>query len=340
VLVACIAAMLIAEQGGSATQARSGKEGQYGKYFFYDARPMQLPREAAAKMKKEPRQPSTVEATRLVDLDTRRSEGAPYLDFVWLWKGSAQGYAETEHVHDFDEFIGFIGTAGRSNPQDLGGEMEVWLGGEKYSITKSCLIYVPKGLKHCPIRFVRIDTPILFFTGGMATKYSRTATVFDRSKESERNYAKYISYGVNPKKNSPEAQKRSAEMRVKSGSTLESTRLLDLDNVEGAPYIDFSWMWKGSEKTATHLEHQHDWGEIFGYVGSRGQKDPHGLGGEVEFWLGGEKHIINQSCLIWIPPNLKHCPEKFDRIDSPILWFTIGMTRKYTMTPTKTAAGN
>ena len=214
--------------------------------------------------------------------------------------------------------------------------MEVWLGGEKYSITKSCLIYVPKGVRHCPIRFVRIDTPILFFTGGMATKYARTATEFSRTHEAERNYSKYISYGVNPKKDSAEAQKRSLEMRQKTGSTLEGTRLLDLDMVEGAPYIDFAWMWKGFEPVATHMEHKHDWGEIMGFVGSLGQKDPHNLGAEIEFYVGGEKHLVTKSCLVWIPPGVSHCPLKFNKIDNPILWFTIGMTRSYTMTPAKT----
>ena len=188
---------------------------------------------------------------------------------------------------------------GQQDPRDLGGEMEVWLGGEKYSITKSCLIYVPKGLKHCPIRFVRIDTPILFFSGGMATKYSRTATQFSDAKAAERNYAKYISYDVNPNKVAPKKQEGATETATKRVSTVESTRLLDLDSVEGAPYIDFVWLWKGSENTPNHPEHSHDWGEIFGFVGTMGQKDPNNLNGEMELWLGGEKHLITKaaSCM-------------------------------------------
>ena len=62
--------------------------------------------EALEKIREEQ---SMVDATHLMNLDATRSEGAPYLDFVWLWEGSAKGYAEKEHVHDFDEFIGFIG---------------------------------------------------------------------------------------------------------------------------------------------------------------------------------------------------------------------------------------
>jgi hypothetical protein len=115
---------------------------------------------------------STVTGTRLLDLDN--VEGSFYTDFVWLWKGSAKGNSEVEHSHDFDEVLGFIGSKGQQNPNDLGGEIEVWVGGEKHLINKSSLIWVPKGLKHCPIRFNRIDSPVLFFTVGNAGKYSST----------------------------------------------------------------------------------------------------------------------------------------------------------------------
>jgi quercetin dioxygenase-like cupin family protein len=346
VLLASVCATLAPEQAGGAVQGGKSVESKYGKYLIFDAKPFEIPPEAAAKMKEaQKKEPSTVEATRLVSLDGTRLEGAPYADFVWLWKGSSKGYVEEEHVHDFDEYIGFIGTRGQQDPHGLGGEIEFWLSGEKYLLTKSCLIFVPKGLKHCPIRFNRIDSPIIFFTGsfgGKEAKYTRTPTQFSDAKAAERNYAKYISYGVNPKKappkdESPEAKKKQEEMRQKSGSTIEATRILDLDLVEGAPYIDFVWMYKGYEKNVTHPEHSHDWGEIFGYIGSVGQEDPHSLGGEVEFWVNGEKHVLTKSCLVWIPPRLPHCPVRFARIDKPILWFTIGIGMKsgqYTLMPT------
>jgi hypothetical protein len=46
----------------------------------------------------------------------------------------------------------------------LGGEVEFWLEDEKYLLTKSCLIFAPKGLKHCPLRVIRVDRPIFHFT--------------------------------------------------------------------------------------------------------------------------------------------------------------------------------
>ncbi|MBN2241065.1 MAG: hypothetical protein JW793_00130, partial [Acidobacteria bacterium] len=113
--------------------AQPGAMNKHAGLFIYDVKSPELPPEIMARLE-EAREKGNynVEATRLFNLDSTRAEGAPYLDFVWFWEGSANIYAEQEHVHDFDEFIGFIGTAGgREDPYDLGGEMEVWLGGEK-----------------------------------------------------------------------------------------------------------------------------------------------------------------------------------------------------------------
>ena len=328
VFITSVSAALDPAENSGASQGDKNAGLKYAKYIFNDLKP--VPPQMAEMMKQmQQKSQSTVEGTRIVDLDTTRAEGAPYMDFVWLWEGSAKGYSEEEHTHDFDEVIGFIGSRLEKDPRELGGEMEVWLGGEKYLVTKSCLIFVPKGLKHCPIRFNRIDSPILFFTFGMATKYSRTATKFDDSKSAERNYAKYISYDINPSKVSPEAVKRMDEMNKKIGSTVTGTRLLDLDNVEGSFYTDFVWLWKGSAKGNSEVEHSHDFDEVLGFIGSKGRQNPNDLGGEIEVWVGGEKHLINKSSLIWVPKGLKHCPIQFNRIDSPVLFFTVGNAGKY-----------
>ncbi len=320
------------EEAGQEPQGEESSEKKYSKYFFYDFEAPEIPPEVAKEMEEaQQKSESTVEATRFINMNAERLEGAPYMDFVWLWKGSSKDYVESEHVHNFDEFIGFLGTRGPQDPDALGGEIEFWLGGEKYQITRSCLIYIPKGLKHCPVRFTRIDTPILFFSGAFEVgEYERTPTEFTDEKAAERNYAKYFSYFVNPKKIAPkddsaEAKRKPEEAPQQSGSTIEASGLLNMSSIEGAPYIQFAWLYSGSEEKPTHPEHSHAWGEVFGYIGFVGQEDPFGTMGEVEFWVGGEKHVLTRSCLVWIPPNLPHSPVRFARIDKPILWFTLGI---------------
>lgn len=320
------------EKASLEPQREKNSEKKYSKYFFYDFVAPEIPPEAAkemevARLKSE----STVESTRFINMNPTRLEGAPYMDFAWLWKGSSKDYIESEHFHDFNEFIGFLGTKGPQDPHALGGEIELWLGGEKYRITKSCIIYIPKGLKHCPIRLTQIDTPVLFFSGAFELgEYTRTPTEFTDAKAAERNYAKYFSYSFNPLKIPPkdgsgEAKRKPDEARQESGSTIESSGILSMNSIEGAPYIQFAWLYSGSEEKPTHPEHAHSWGEVFGYIGFVGQDDPYGPMGEVEFWVDGEKHVLTKSCLVWLPPDIPHCPVRFARIDKPILWFTLGI---------------
>ena len=320
------------EEASQTPQGEESSEKKYSKYFFYDFEAPEIPPEVAKEREEtQQKSESTVELTRFINMNATRLEGAPYMDFAWLWKGSSGDYAGSEHVHDFDEFIGFLGTRGPEDPHSLGGEIEFWLGGEKYQITESCLIYIPKGLKHCPIRFTRIDTPILFFSGAFELgEYESTPTEFTDAKAAERNYAKYFSFFVNPKKIPPkidtaEAKRKPEEARQEGGLPIESSGILSMNSIEGAPYIQFAWLYSGSEEKPTHPEHAHAWGEVFGYIGFVGQKDPYGPMGEVEFWIDGEKHVLTKSCLVWIPPDLPHCPVRFAQIDKPILWFTLGI---------------
>jgi hypothetical protein len=105
----------------------------------------------------------------LVWLDEKIVKDAFYMEVVLLEPGSkSSGVWVKPHTHDKDEIIGFIGTNVR-NPRSLDAEIELWLGDEKHILTKTCLVFVPRGLEHCPLIFNRVGTPVVHFsvlTGG------------------------------------------------------------------------------------------------------------------------------------------------------------------------------
>jgi hypothetical protein len=67
--------------------------------------------------------------------------------------------------------------------------------------------------------------------------------------------------------------------------------------------------------------HYHDYPEYLGMFGTN-PEDPTDLCGEVEFWFDDEKHIITNSCMLFIPPGLSHCPYLYRRVDRPIFAFS------------------
>lgn len=142
------------------------------KYIVYDTKP--FPPELVEKMRERRKDiKSTIKSTRMLWMDDTMVKGATlYMECVWLWSGSVEGSTEEPHVHDFDEIIGFVGCNPES-PHDLDGEIELWLEDEQYIITRSCLVFIPKGLKHCPMIFKRIEKPVLLMTIANRGMYGR-----------------------------------------------------------------------------------------------------------------------------------------------------------------------
>jgi len=115
----------------------------------------------------------------LLFLDDNRLKGAPYAEAVWFCKTNDTGPAP--HAHDdFDEFIGFIGSD-PDHPEELNGEIDFYIEDEKISITKSCLVYIPRGLIHSPLYVPRLERPIIHFSGGNGGKYARKGDYADNN---------------------------------------------------------------------------------------------------------------------------------------------------------------
>lgn len=110
--------------------------------------------------------------TRLLWIDGKKLSGAPYLEAVWFLTSNDTG--PEEHTHDFDEFLGFVG-ADAEEPEELGAEITFFLGGEAVTVTKSCLVYVPRGVKHSPILVPSLNRPVIHFSGGNGGDYVRKA---------------------------------------------------------------------------------------------------------------------------------------------------------------------
>jgi hypothetical protein len=103
---------------------------------------------------------------RILFLDGEVVPGSFYVETVWEYPqpdDSPPRLPVAAHTHDYDEVLGFFGSD-LNNPYDLGGEIEFWIGDEQHILTKSCLIFVPKGVSHCPLVIRRADKPIFEFT--------------------------------------------------------------------------------------------------------------------------------------------------------------------------------
>jgi hypothetical protein len=105
---------------------------------------------------------------RILWLDEEVVPGAFQMNCSWYLHANPTGPGA--HHHDVAEIIGFF-SSDPENPNDLGAEIEFWMEDEKFMLTKSCMIFVPKNMVHCPLILRRVDRPIFHFTTVPAGKY-------------------------------------------------------------------------------------------------------------------------------------------------------------------------
>lgn len=111
--------------------------------------------------------------THVMWLDGDVVPGAFYSECVWIWpECSSDKPAAEAHKHDFLEVVTFFGS-NFEDPKDLGGEVELWLDGDKHVMTRSFLAYIPAGMVHCPLIVRNVKRPIFHFTVGLGGDYIR-----------------------------------------------------------------------------------------------------------------------------------------------------------------------
>jgi hypothetical protein len=104
---------------------------------------------------------------------------------------------------------------------------------------------------------------------------------------------------------------------------------LDRDVFNGANFFaQCAWFWPAMVETdsieRSTKAHSHNYDEIVGMIGTDFNK-PWELDGEAELTLGGEKHRVNNSCLIYLPAGFEHGPFREIKMNRPILQFECGM---------------
>lgn len=100
-------------------------------------------------------------------------ENDVYLEFGWVWDVPQPNPHIHEHSHEYDEIVLHIGSD-PNNPEDLGAEIEFVVGGEPLKIDKTAALFIPKGVKHGPLTWKRVDRPhiqmAIVLGGGVLSK--------------------------------------------------------------------------------------------------------------------------------------------------------------------------
>jgi hypothetical protein len=140
----------------------------------------------------------------------------------------------------------------------------------------------------------------------------------------ESKYGKYFITGFGELKHKKKEWARNVDLK-------HETPLLRLDGevMEGlACFARCNWFWPSLVKTKIEERstkpHKHAYDEIIGMIGTN-PDDPYDLCGEIEMYVGGERHLVTQSTLVYLPAGLEHGPFRELRMDRPIFQFEFGL---------------
>jgi mannose-6-phosphate isomerase-like protein (cupin superfamily) len=80
------------------------------------------------------------------------------------------------HTHECDEYLMFLGGELPDLFSSFQAEIDLCMGEEeeKHLITKPTIIFIPKGMVHCPLNFRKIDKPVLFHALLLSPVFTKT----------------------------------------------------------------------------------------------------------------------------------------------------------------------
>ena len=87
---------------------------------------------------------------------------------------------ETPHTHKYDEFLIFLGADLPDLCSSFDAEIDLWMGAEmeKHTITKTTIVFIPKGMQHAPLNFRKINKPVLFHALYLGPSLDRDTSCF------------------------------------------------------------------------------------------------------------------------------------------------------------------
>ncbi len=109
-----------------------------------------------------------------------------------------------------------------------------------------------------------------------------------------------------------------------------SKRILWIDGnvVPGSFQMNTAWYYAVPELDPIFEEHSHPYDEIIGFYGTDFDH-PYDLDAEIEVAIGGEKKLITQTTLMFVPANVPHMPMRILRVGKPVFHFSVVTNPEY-----------
>ena len=238
-----------------------------------------------------------------------------YIELGWIYDIPEPNPHIHEHVHDFDEIVLHWG-GNPDTPQDLGGEIELYIGGQPITFNTTTGIFIPKGTPHGPLtwkkfRFPHVEMALMLECGDAKKGWGRSGIKEAKhsipKKTINFDYEQYVIRSPLREAGAPAKNRQFPTM------TYMDRKQINVANY----YIEFGWIYGMPEPNPhihRHIHRKYD--EIVLHLGGD-PRDPTDLGGEIEFHMGDQPLLFSTNTGLYIPKGTFHGPLVWKKFRKP-----------------------
>jgi hypothetical protein len=237
-----------------------------------------------------------------------------YVELGWIYDIPEPNPHVHEHIHDYDEIVLHWG-GDPQTPQDLGGEIEFYIGGQPITFNTTTGIFIPKGVPHGPLtwkkfKFPHIEMALMLGTGDPLEGWGKSGIKKPKKtlpvKKDTFDYEQYVI----------RSPLREAGPKFKSGRQSPTMTYMSRNQINIANYyIELGWIWDVVKPDIPEMKHK-KYDEIVLHIGGD-PENPEDLGADMQFGIGGDLLSFDTSYGVFIPKGLHHGPLIWNEVRKP-----------------------
>ncbi|MDY6827071.1 MAG: hypothetical protein SVV67_07865 [Bacillota bacterium] len=239
----------------------------------------------------------------------------------WMYGVPVPNPCIHEHVHDYDQIILNYGLDS-SNPQVLGADVEYYIGGQPIDFNTSSGIYIPKGVKHGPVKWNKVDRPymqivVTIGTGNTDKIYAKSGINEPKTdlprKDKDFDYETYVIRSPLREVAVEVTNRQMPTMTYMSGVHIPGVKF----------YSEFGWIYDMPDPNPHVMGHVHqNFDELVFHIGAD-PDNPEDLGAAMEIGVDGTPIPVDTSNVFFFPRGLEHGPNVWQKVSKPHLEGTV-----------------
>jgi hypothetical protein len=251
---------------------------------------------------------------------TQVPEANYYVELGWIYDIPEPNPHIHEHAHNYNEVVLHFG-GDPQNPEDLGGEIEFYVGDKPLIFNTNTAVYLPAGVPHGPLTWKKFTKPhiemaMMLGTGnikeGWADSGIKDAKEKLPQKTGDIDYERYLVRKPIYEVGGGIKNRQSPTMTYMSNDLVPGCNM----------YLELGWIYDMPEPNPHIFEHSHEYDEIVLHIGGD-PNNPEDLGAEIEFCVGGKPLTFDTSSGLFAPKGVKHGPLTWKKFSKPHIQMAI-----------------